>query len=690
MNNESDLWNNEAYLDNGSVTVTKGYFMPGVTNPNYTSNSVETVYPFFGHYANEKDYTNYMNYANLLSPTADATSSLSQSPLIGKSNVAIPILGVPAMTGDYWQNAHGATTYVSAFASAPDSYAYGNDSNQGDQYLPKPPATIATGQTKTPAASYAKTVADVVGSTTLNNTWETQGYKAYNNNVSFKGYTVGPRSWGKTFFIWPPDPTNDWRSKFFFASDGVTPLTNNQALFQDLYPGHKDPPTNYVINYKAILNWIANTGPNPFPSPLRSGNLLFYDTMPTDVPAAAYDHTQPNASITDANQRLWKEYIDYVLGVWRDPAGNVQHAQNPACSIGPDYVFGTAQISTKPSDRYMDYNDNPWRPRHRMWFGPMTFIQFLSDTGKLPGTAHDISMYPMKTGVGGALTDIQNNHPNDLISMILFNRPQYANDPPNVGGFNSVQYNLSNDYAAMLNSLWLPTNSAASDVRLWTTDGLNTPRAFADWTSNTASSYGFMLAYNQYSGNTTLQNAPSGTNASGGYGRKGATKLIIYETDGMANQDSIPVNGFQNSGPYQSYYRILPGDTVNGAAYSATNLLQVVEAICNKDDSTPYQTLPTSYPTPPAYPGYATANRPVILHCIAFGAIFETPSSTQKNAVALLQQISTIGGTTFPSSATDPVNGYKWCIGTLDQRRDKLKQAFESILTQSVTVSVIQ
>jgi hypothetical protein len=119
-------------------------------------------------------------------------------------------------------------------------------------------------------------------------------------------------------------------------------------------------------------------------------------------------------------------------------------------------------------------------------------------------------------------------------------------------------------------------------------------------------------------------------------------------------------------------------------------LLNVVEAICNKDDSTPYQTLPTSYPTPPAYPGYATANRPVILHCIAFGAIFETPSSTQKNAVALLQQISTIGGTTFPSSSTDPVNGYKWCIGTLAQRRDKLKQAFVSILTQSVTVSLIQ
>jgi len=55
-----------------------------------------------------------------------------------------------------------------------------------------------------------------------------------------------------------------------------------------------------------------------------------------------------------------------------------------------------------------------------------------------------------------------------------------------------------------------------------------------------------------------------------------------------------------------------------------------------------------------------------------------------------LQEISTIGGTTFPSSSTDPVNGYKWCIGTIDQRRQKLKQAFLNILDSSVPVSLIQ
>src|SRR5262249_18035210 len=267
--------------------------------------------------------------------------------------------------------------------------------------------------------------------------------------------------------------------------------------------------------------------------------------------------------------------------------------------------------------QYMDYRDNPKRPRHRMWFGPMTMIQFMSDTGLLPGTTHDISMYPMKNGVGGALIDIQNNHPNNLVSMILFSRPQFNNDSPGTGTFNNAQFNLTNDYTSMLSSLWWPPNTGTTDARLWDANGLLTPRAHGDYDANTASSYGFMLAYNQFSGSTTLQSPPGGGGAVGGFGRKGASRLIIFETDGMANVDSVPQSGFSNSGPYNSYYHILPTEVVNSASYSQTSVLQVVEAICNKDDSTPYASTPSGCPTPPAYPGYATPNKPVIVQCIA-------------------------------------------------------------------------
>ena len=215
-----------------------------------------------------------------------------------------------------------------------------------------------------------------------------------------------------------------------------------------------------------------------------------------------------------------------------------------------------------------------------MWFGPMTMIQFLSDTGKFPGTAHDISMYAMKSGVAGALNDIQNNHPNDLVALLPFSRPQYSNDPANSGTFNNPQYSLTNNYSAMVSSMWLPA-TAPSDTTPWDTTTNMIPRAHGDWCSNTSTSYGFMLAYNQLTSASAVSTA-----SVGGLGRKGATRLIIFETDGMANEDSQPTggtNGFVSSGSYNSYYAILPGNTVNGAGYDETNVLKVVEAICNLD-----------------------------------------------------------------------------------------------------------
>jgi hypothetical protein len=61
--------------------------------------------------------------------------------------------------------------------------------------------------------------------------------------------------------------------------------------------------------------------------------------------------------------------------------------------------------------------------------------------------------------------------------------------------------------------------------------------------------------------------------------------------------------------------------------------------------------------------------------------VFEpTANGTEAaNAVALMQTISTKGNTTFPSSPSDPTNGFKWCIGTLDERKNKLQTAFRRI-----------
>ncbi len=132
-------------------------------------------------------------------------------------------------------------------------------------------------------------------------------------------------------------------------------------------------------------------------------------------------------------------------------------------------------------------------------------IQYMLDTGLMPGTGQDVSMIAAKLGIQGAFQDIQNNHPNDLVSLIMFSRPNYSGEPTCVGQFSQPQVTLTNNYANLINALWYPPNSGTSDVTPWDSNGLQTPRAHGDYDSNTATSYGLMLAYNQFSSSTTLQ-----------------------------------------------------------------------------------------------------------------------------------------------------------------------------------------
>jgi hypothetical protein len=661
MNNESDLWNCESYLGT----------LQG------TSNNTDPAFPQYGYY----DTT--------FSPLA-ALQCTSSDTRVGYCNITQTVSGVPAMANDFYQNARGTTTSgTAAFYPAPSTIT--NTAPGGDMPL------ALNGVTWAPGRTAAKTLQDVMGSGST----VFKGYANYNG--AFYGYTQGPGYWGRTFFLWPPDPfttgttPNDWRKRFFFLADGTTPLNNNSKLFASNGVPN-DPSGNYVINYKAILAWIsancvqATAGDGkPFPPVLRAGNILYYDAIPTDVPASAYNHTTANSTITDANQRFWKEYIDFTLGVWRDPFGNIQRPGNPSCSYGGEFTCGSStggtgvSISGPDSSTYKDANgnnftfmnatDNPKRPRHRFWFGPMTMIQYLSDTGILPGTTHDISMIAAKLGIAGALTDIKNNHPNDLVSMLLFSRPHYSGEPVEVGSFTSAQYSLSRDYTGMINSLWFPPNSGSADVRPWDANGMQTPRAHGDYCGNTATSYGLMLAFNQFSGSSTLRAL-----SSGGLGRKGAQRMVILETDGMANVATSA--GFTKNG-VNSYYNINPGDTVSvGTTAPGTDAVNVATKLFALTTDTTNG------------PGFSTPGSPVIIHCIAFGAVFQPDASGSEatSAMSLLQQISTLGGTGFPSSVTDTGSPYfyKLCTGTLDQRQSKMQTAFTKVLDDGVAIVLVK
>ncbi len=444
MNNETDLWNCESYLGN-------------MLN---TPNNTDPVFPQWGVY----------NPGYSPSATIQCTSSDSR---VGNCNITIPIGGIPALVNDFFSNSRGGSA-VSAFTASSAT----STSPVGDNYLNKSLNTSGTP---------ARSISEISGSTSLSNSanksFVSQGYK-YFTGKTFNGYTEGPNYWGKTFFIWPPDPTNDWRKNFFLMPDGVTPVADDTVLWDS--NGNWLPPSgNYVINYKAILNWIANVGPNPFPAQLRSGNILYYSAIPTDVPASAYNPTTLNSTISNQDQRFWKEYIDFALGVWCDPGGNLQTPGSSTCSYGPDFACGDGTaVSISGPDTSTKYNgvafvaptDNPLRPRHRFWFGPMTMIQYMLDTSISPGTFHDISMVPAKLGIAGAVTDIQNNHPNDMVSMIYYARPSYAGEPSGEGTFDNPISSLGRNYTGIINSLWYPPNSGTSDVRPWDSNGNLTPR----------------------------------------------------------------------------------------------------------------------------------------------------------------------------------------------------------------------
>src|SRR5206468_8340265 len=111
-----------------------------------------------------------------------------------------------------------------------------------------------------------------------------------------------------------------------------------------------------------------------------------------------------------------------------------------------------------------------------------------------------------------------------------------------------------------------PYNSSFTDVAIG-----NVPNA----ASNTSPECGFKLAYNQFSA------------AAGFNGRKGASKMVIFETDGVPNTQTI--GSLNNNGAYQSYYSGLSvGSNVgNMNSTVVTNALAAVTQICALDTASP-------------------------------------------------------------------------------------------------------
>jgi protein TonB len=242
-------------------------------NPLYPGNSRtmsmnnESVFPLFGHYSAPNNYASPGSAPNL---QANATWQATTGEVSGYSNIADlsggggvslaagdpngftlpgPVV-LPPSGPDFYQDGSAFGHSTGAFTAAPDSYA---TAPGGNNPLYKNGSTTV----------YAKSVNEVTltAATTYNTIWGnavTGGYDSiYNNNPNnsstpkFQSYTVGPRYWGKTFWIWPYDPrgdpglsmaanntAKDWRQRFFIQIDnGALPPPPPPAP-----PGPPPPP----------------------------------------------------------------------------------------------------------------------------------------------------------------------------------------------------------------------------------------------------------------------------------------------------------------------------------------------------------------------------------------------------------------------------------------------------------------
>jgi hypothetical protein len=494
--------------------------------------------------------------------------------------------------------------------------------------------------------------------------------------------------------MWPPDSKTpvgnpgdtgfvpgDWRRRFFGTNDN-TKLWDSSGNWRTPSAG------GYTINYSAILAWIK-ASPNPFPTRLHSGHIRYYSAIPSTIDTS-------NFPPTDKDQRFWKEFIDFCLGL-QQTGSSSWSIVTPHIGYGDDFAWGTVKVSSKPSGRYMDYEDNPKRPRTRMWFGPMAMMDFIGNFNQarfwMPGTCHEAPLYACKLGIRAALQDAENNHPNDYMSLITFSYPKgSAGDTTNYYGqprFNNVRVPLGKNYPRMISSLWFPPSTINADgsnnstmITPYDTANDDVPRA----AGLTCYSIGLMLAYNQFQytslSDSTLRNwiASSGSvpeGMAGGMGRKGAQKMIIFCTDGAPNTKATAVRTAVGN---PKYYPI----RYNPANPSASEY-PVVTYVADNDATvrTEIYGLVDQLKT-----DFSSARKPFRLHTIGFGPVFDASNPDQTECLKTLQEMQYRGNT--QTNPNTPLDGFKIVTGNDAQVINSLQTAIKTIMQGSIQIVLLE
>ena len=587
----------------------------------------------------------------------------------------------------------------------------------------------------------------------------------------FQGYSMGPGYWGKTFFIWPPDPRwgapgspgtstagdptspdttslvkdtsgnwiCDWRRRFFLDGDGTAfnPQSDNinQVMFRTsaghvfnsiVTTGTAGSTAGYFeINYAAILKWIK-TGPQVFPSNLRAGRLVYYKSIPDDCNISGDATTDDNM-----DKRFWREYIHFVLGVGSfntttypvttPPAANPTWALasteanfgltlsvTAAAAFDPN---GTNTPAANPKP-YMTWTNSVNRPRAHMWFGPLTMTHFISYGGTAirpwnAGTLREAQCWQLKAAMSSVLDDMRTNHPNDFCGTAYF---------ADRSEFNTPRAPMGQDWYTLRNALYFrrdvvdvlkqfPNDSVEHRPYNSSFAGTNTdmiPNSKGSTDPNT----GFAVAYNLLSSSTgltqwTTTSSPSGNTATnvpiyGNRGRRGASKIVVFETDGVPN--TTRTWRYTGSG-VNTYFSTSTGTTPSTTGVSSINsqavaALAIVKMIVANDTASP--------------PGFSYPNTKARVYAMGFGDLFEgwptigNMTTEGQNAHTFLLDVQQMGNTSSSSDTALPTvniitgpyqrpNPNAAISGSNPAGRiEKLRDALERIMQSGVQVTLIE
>ncbi len=379
---------------------------------------------------------------------------------------------------------------------------------------------------------------------------------------------------------------------------------------------------------------------------------------------------------------------------------NITGLQQAVANGAPVKIYSQANLP-----QYMSYTDNPYRPKHQFWFGGQTWVDWLGNystyvyssyaaggtyTLRWAGNTHESQSWSCKVGLSAAITDFQTNHPADYVGLTFFSTPYDPNETALPGFYNGPVVSLGQNYTQMQQALWFPPTTvtgSATSVTPYDTDFFNVPRA----QGGTAPGMGFMIAYNMLSSSVTNLRTyslpqPTYRGLAGGMGRKGAQRLVIFETDGAPNNPALA--SLVSSGS-DSYYPIRLQDPTNipntvnefpsvTTGYNAPDVFYVVQQICASTTASP--------------PGYSTTRKPAYVYALGYGSLFDPANSSlpgQGPALTFLQSVQYYGGTSSDKTGAN-FPSTQLIYGASGTRPAALQTAISNIVKNTVSISLLQ